>query len=188
MTRTAAALVGVLASAASALAVIIGSHSGAAATFTTVNGCISNNIMVHTNTLLVRLHHRGEGAIESDITIQSRDTCSGLDLGTSSGNGDPARVAFTVDLNGASLTGAILVVDGNGTLRSVPVSLAWTGVGTIKRANTTTRVVTGDVTTTVHTRNASRNATVTGSVDGLPVDSADGMLFKDATVTQSRTK
>jgi len=45
--------------------------------------------------------------------------------------------------------------------------------------------VTGDVTTTVHTRNSSRNATVTGSVDGLPVDSTDGMLFKDTTVTST---
>ena len=190
LSGTAVALVGVLALAASVFAAgtskTISGNSGTAANFTTVNGCTSNDITVRTNFIFTLLHKRGEGAIGTEFTIESRDACSGQDLGTSLGNGDPARIAFTGDdLNGASLTGTIQVVDPSGTPRTVSVSLAWTGVGTIKRTNTTTRIVTGNVTTTSHTKNTSRSATVTGSVDDLPVDSADGMLFKDTIVTQT---
>jgi hypothetical protein len=83
----------------------------------------------------------------------------------------------------------VAVVDANSNPRNVAVSLSWTGTGTTTRDHSTTRIVTGNVTTTIRTRDASRNATLTGSVDALPVipaDVADAMLFTDATVTTSR--
>jgi hypothetical protein len=157
--------------------------NGAVAEGATVNGCVERTISITAGTQLTK--SSGTVATEADITITGTDICLNRDLGTFLGLS--TTIAYSADLNGATLNGSIDVPDSTGNNNSVPVSLVWTGTGTITRAHNTIRIVTGNVTTFIHTRDASRIATVTGTVDGLPLGNTSAMLLRDATITRTTT-
>ena len=183
----AAAVMGILVVASGALATTTSetiSGNGAAASFATSStNCIENFITVTAGTNVIT--PAGVEPVKAVLTIAQSDICLGQNLGTSSGVS--TTVAFAGDLNSASLVGTITVFDENGVGRSVPVSLTWVGTGTTTHANTTTKFIAGNDITTIRTRDASRNATVTGSVDGFPVSPSPAMLFNDVRVTKTRT-
>jgi hypothetical protein len=187
---TATALLSVFAFATAALAGTSTSETisgnGASANFTTIDGCTLNNIVVTAGANVTTLPGGGTSTTAVDITIASSDICTGLNLGTSSGG--VTNIPFNGDLNSATVNANVPVIDGNGNASTINIGVSWTGTGTITRANMTTKTVTGNVTTTIHTRNASRPATVTAIVDGLSGSSTAAMLFQDATVTKTRTK
>ena len=157
----------------------------ASAQFQTFDGCTINNITITATMTVTVANGQTTSTTSTEITIDSFDVCNGINLGTSTGVAE--GLTFTGDLSSATLSGTIPVIDGLGNPGSVAVSLTWTGTGSVTRTHTTTRIVTGNVTTTITTKDASRPAIANGSVDGLPVVNGTSALLADAsTKTTSR--
>jgi hypothetical protein len=157
--------------------------NGASASLSTVNGCVSNSIEVVAGMQVTSTSGGSTATTSADLTIASFDNCIGQNLGTISGT--TPNVAFSGDLNSATLTGSLFTLDINNNARNVPVSLSWTRNGKCTKNNSVTKIVTGTVTTMIKTTDESCPASVTGTVDSLATSSSSALLFDNATITKT---
>jgi len=133
------------------------------ATLVASQGCVSAQIAIDGSAALTRSGRVKTPDFGGAIVISEFDSCLRQYQG---GEGETDTISFSGDLESASLVGDIPVEDDLGNVRNIPVVLTWSGIGKV----TTEKVEPGPGTSATGREMVwSRRATLTGTVDGLPV-------------------
>lgn len=127
------------------------------------DGCVENEVVVFANTTTVTSAKAPSTAAEVMYSRHRYDYCGDSDLGTDLGTS--LRPVFSGDLNRAALNATIHGATASGAVVTVSIELVWEGKGAIahlasRAPSTSTRAK------AVRTQNLSRNAVVSGTMDG----------------------
>jgi hypothetical protein len=130
------------------------------------DGCVENDVIVFANQTTVA-SAKTPGATAEVMYYRHRyDYCADADLGTDQGTS--RRPVFSGDLNRAALTAAISGTSASGSAVSASFELVWEGKGAI----TPTPKTASGSTKMVRDESLTRNAVLSGTIDGQSVSSA----------------
>jgi len=146
------------------------------------DGCVQNEVTVFANTTTVVSAALPKRSVSVIYSRYRYDNCEDSDLGTEVGTA--ARPAFSGDLNKASLNATIGGSTASGSAVTVSFVLVWEGKGGITRlAGRPQNPPRARSTRVIRSENLSRNAVVSGTIDGLNV--SGGMVSASLHTTQN---
>lgn len=136
------------------------------------DGCVENEVVVVANATTVVSAKTPTRNSQVMYSRNRYDYCKDTDLGTDLGTS--LRPAFSGDLNRAALNVTISGTTASGSVVTVSIMLVWEGKGAILRlAGRPPRTHPG-ATQVSSSQNLSRNAVVSGTVDGQTI--SDGTV------------
>ena len=146
--------------------------SAASASFAYVsdNGCVQNEVVVFANTRTVASAKAPGTTSEVTYSRYRYDYCEDSNLGTDVGTSP--RPTFVGDLNRASLNATIDGHTASGSAVTVSLLLVWEGKGGIKRQAGRPQNAGASAAKLIRSENLSRNAVVTGTMDGEDISDA----------------
>jgi hypothetical protein len=144
----------------------------ATATFSLIEGCLATDIVLFAAEALTQTNGSPTTSTEAILGITTSDVCVGGTLD------DEVTLSSDVSFSGstasATLSGTVAVQSIVGSVRDVPVSLTFTGVGDTVRDRSTQRLEDDGTLMIIRHNGSSREADVSGTIDGLNVEFAVG--------------
>jgi len=134
------------------------------------DGCVQNEVVVFANRTTVVSAKAPRTTAEVMYSRYRYDYCEDSDLGTDLGTG--VRPIFSGDLNRASLNATISGPSASGSVVTVSFVLVWEGKGSITRQTARPQNRRAGSVKVIRSENLSRNALVSGTMDGEDISDA----------------
>ena len=144
--------------------------AGASFAYASEDGCVQNEVVVFANRTTVVSAKAPRTAAAVMYSRHGYDYCEDSDLGTETGAG--VRPIISGDLNRASLNATIGVPSASGPVVTVSLVLVWEGKGGITRQARRPPNTRSGSAKSIRSLNLSRNATVSGTIDGQDISGA----------------